>query len=236
MAKLDEETFTRSGVMDELKSMGQPNTAKIYGRHGVKEETYGVSFADLGDLERRIGVNHALALELWKTKVHDARVLATKVADCESMTKAEITGWMNDADNYVITDAISALAARMKAGLQLAMKWIDSKDEWTSAAGWGIISISAMNGTVDETAARQLLRRITRDIHHVKNRTRHTMNSALIAIGGSMDELRDEAIAAAKTIGKVEVDHGETGCKTPDAVSYIQRMVARPPRKRKTPR
>jgi hypothetical protein len=93
-----------------------------------------------------------------------------------------------------------------------------------------------MNGTVDETAARQLLRRITRDIHHVKNRTRHTMNSALIAIGGSMDELRDEAIAAAKTIGKVEVDHGETGCKTPDAVSYIQRMVARPPRKRKTPR
>jgi len=236
MAKLDERTFTRSGVMDELESMGKSSAAKTYGRHGVKEATYGVSFADLGDLQKRIGTNHALALELWKSKVHDARMLATRVADSGTMTNAEINGWMKDADNYIITDAISALAARMKAGLQLATKWIDSKDEWTSAAGWGIISIAAMQGAIDEGTARQLLQQIARDIHHAKNRTRHTMNSALIAIGGSMDELRDEAIAAAKSIGKVEVDHGETGCKTPDAVSYIQRMVARPPRKRKTTR
>ena len=236
VAKDGVDLASRSDVMEELKSRGKAGTATIYGRHGVKEETYGVSFADLGSLHKRIGTNHALALDLWKTKVHDARVLATRVADSSSMTKAEINGWMKDAGNYVITDAISSLAARMQAGLELAMKWIDSKDEWTSAAGWGAISVLAMNGGIDVPAGRTLLKRIVKEIHRAKNRTRHSMNSTLIAIGGSMEELRDEAIAAATAIGKVEVDHGETGCKTPDAIPYMQRMAARPPKKRKTPR
>ncbi len=51
------------------------------------------------------------------------------------------------------------------------------------------------------------------------------MNNALIAIGGSIDELRPRALEVARAIGKVEVDHGTTGCKTPAAEPYIKRMV-----------
>ena len=47
------------------------------------------------------------------------------------------------------------------------------------------------------------------------------MNRALIAIGRRTPPLRRAATAAAKRIGPVEVDHGETGCKTPDAVAAI---------------
>lgn len=53
------------------------------------------------------------------------------------------------------------------------------------------------------------------------------MSNALIAIGGSMPELQARALEIAAAIGAVEVDHGETGCKTPDAAAYIERMVAR---------
>jgi hypothetical protein len=35
------------------------------------------------------------------------------------------------------------------------------------------------------------------------------------------------ALDASKRIGTVEVDHGETGCKTPDAAPYIRKMVER---------
>ena len=35
------------------------------------------------------------------------------------------------------------------------------------------------------------------------------------------------SLAAARRIGKVEVDHGDTGCKTPDAVDYIRKMAER---------
>jgi hypothetical protein len=53
------------------------------------------------------------------------------------------------------------------------------------------------------------------------------MNGALIGIGIAKPALRNKAIAAAKRIGKVEVDHGETNCKTPDAVTYIEKAVKR---------
>jgi hypothetical protein len=39
--------------------------------------------------------------------------------------------------------------------------------------------------------------------------------------------LEKPAIAAAKQIGKVEVDHGETSCQIPDAIAYIQKARAR---------
>jgi hypothetical protein len=53
------------------------------------------------------------------------------------------------------------------------------------------------------------------------------MNSALIAIGVYRESLRDAAIQAARRIGIVEVDHGETDCKTPDAENYIRKAVER---------
>jgi hypothetical protein len=51
------------------------------------------------------------------------------------------------------------------------------------------------------------------------------MNMALIAIGVRSAGLRKLALAAAKRIGKVEVDHGDTSCKTPDAAAYIAKTV-----------
>jgi hypothetical protein len=52
------------------------------------------------------------------------------------------------------------------------------------------------------------------------------MNNAVIAIGIRSPTLRKLALTVAKRIGKVEVDHGETNCKTPDAAAYILKTVA----------
>jgi len=50
---------------------------------------------------------------------------------------------------------------------------------------------------------------------------------ALITIGGRDAALRKLATAAAKRIGVVEVDHGDTACATPDAVTYIAKLWER---------
>ena len=71
------------------------------------------------------------------------------------------------------------------------------------------------------------LARIEKDLHGSQNRVRHEMNNALIAIGIRNPELEKKAIAMAARIGKVEVDHGETGCKTPDAAAYIRKTLER---------
>ena len=65
-----------------------------------------------------------------------------------------------------------------------------------------------------------------------KNWVKYAMNNALINIGVRNPQLERKAIAVAKRIGKVEVDHGETACKTPDAVPYIKKTIAY--RKKKT--
>ena len=64
---------------------------------------------------------------------------------------------------------------------------------------------------------------------------RDAMNMAVILIGGRNDVLRKAALAAAKRIGKVEVDHGDTSCKTPDAGPYIEKMWERSAKKFASP-
>lgn len=66
---------------------------------------------------------HQMAFALWATGVHDARVLATKLADSEQMTRRQVGSWLNERTNYVINDAISGLAARMPAAARLAAEW-----------------------------------------------------------------------------------------------------------------
>ena len=42
-----------------------------------------------------------------------------------------------------------------------------------------------------------------------------------------VEELSDKAIAVAKQIGKVTVDMGDTACKVPSAVEYIEKVTKR---------
>lgn len=210
-----------------LAQKGKPDTVQIYRRHGVSGPCWGVSYDDLGKLVRQCPVDQDLARGLWRSGVHDARVLATKVADPARATAAEVEGWLRGADNYILVDALSGVAARLPTPAALMRRWIEDGSEWVSAAGWNVAAILATDRALDAVEVSGLLRRIQRGIHSAPNRTRHAMNNALIAIGGAMPEMRSEALAVANAIGRVEVDHGETGCQTPDAAGYIARMVAR---------
>jgi 3-methyladenine DNA glycosylase AlkD len=223
---------TAAELLEQLKRLGKPNTAKIYARHGVEEPSVGLPYAELGKLIKKLGTQHELATELWTSGVHDARVLATKVVDPLRIGLGELESWLNAASNYIITAAISGLAARTPYSLDLALKWTQSDEEWRGSAGWSIVSELAMQGGLDEATARDLLGRIERGIHQAKNRTRYSMNGALIAIGGSMPKVRERAFAVAKNIGRVEVDHGQTGCKTPDALPYMKKVIAHELRKK----
>jgi 3-methyladenine DNA glycosylase AlkD len=214
-------------TLRELKALGRPGTARIYARHGVSDPALGVSYASLGKLVRGLGTDHELALELWETGVHEARVLATRIADPERLTRARATRWLKDASDYVVTDAVSGLAARAPDAPAWAERWTRSRHEWTSAAGWNVIAVLVMDGRLSAATARSCLVRIRREIAGAPNRTRFSMNGALISIGGSLPELTGRALQAARAIGPVEIEHGQTGCKTPDAVGYIPRMVER---------
>ena len=217
-----------SEAMSRLERLGNESAVKTYRRHGVTGPAFGVRYADLYQLQKEIGVDQALAQGLWKSGNHDARVLATLVADPAAMSVKDLEAWQDDVASYPLNDAVAGVAARSGVAQQLAERWRSAKAEYRSAAGWQVIGgLSAPGTDVDDEWLRARLAEIRSGIHAAPNRTRNAMNSALISIGGYRPALRDEALAVARAIGKVEVDHGDTSCKTPDAVEYIEKMAVR---------
>lgn len=146
--------MTLKQTLAALKKAGTAQNRKVYGRHGVTGEQFGVSFADLNRLKKAVGIDHELALALHPGDRPDAFFL-------------------------------------------------------------------------------EPLEAIEKEIHDRPNRVRHSMNQAVISIGVRNAALEKRARAVAKRIGKVEVDHGETSCKTPDAVAYIEKTKAHRAKKKR---
>jgi 3-methyladenine DNA glycosylase AlkD len=217
-----------SEVLAALEEVGTEQNRKIYRRHGVQNPMYGVSVAELKKLHKQIKRDHELAQALWATGNHDARQLAAMVADPAQATDAEAEAWVRDLGNYVVTDSLSGYVAQTALARAKMEQWTRSDDEWIGTAGWNLLTHLAMyDRDLPDSFFEPYLQVIERDIHSRKNRVRYAMNNALIAIGIRGGTLTDKATAVAQRIGLVEVDHGETSCKTPDAASYIAKALAR---------
>jgi 3-methyladenine DNA glycosylase AlkD len=68
--------MTEKEILAELRSLGTEQNRKIYSRHGVQGEMFGVSYANLEKLRKKIKTDHMLAGQLWAAGNHDARILA----------------------------------------------------------------------------------------------------------------------------------------------------------------
>lgn len=222
-------TWTLESLMAEMKKRGTAQAVKIYKRHGMVEPLFGVSFADLGVFKKQIKTDHALALKLWATGNGDARHLATMIANPEQFTSKQLDMWVKNQNCTGVCDLTGGLVAKTRFAREKADAWILSKDEWIGRTGWNVVCSLAMNteNALPDAYFERLLKRLEKEIHSAKNFTRHMMNMALISIGGRNAKLRVQAEAAAKRIGKVHVDHGETSCKTPEAIPYIAKTWAR---------
>ena len=220
--------MTPDEVMAQLEQSGSAPTLKTYARHGITGAMFGVSYAVLGKLTKAIKVDQALAEKLWATGNHDARILATMIADAGTIGRKQLDTWASVPDNYVLSDAFARMVARTPHARAAAEAWTKSAGEYLGQCGWTVFAVlAATDQTISDADWLALLARMEQTIGSAKNRVRHAMNGALIAIGGRSTKLKTAAIAAAKRIGVVEVDHGDTSCETPDAVGYIAKVWAR---------
>lgn len=219
--------MTKTEAMRELKAAGTAQNRKVYARHGINEPMFGVSYAALGKLKKKIKTDQALAESLWDTGNHDARVLATMIADPQAIRAGTLDAWAKAADNRGLAAAVSNVAADAPTAKTRMEKWTVSRKEMVACAGWHTLaSIARADSGLPDRYFADHIGTIESKIHTAPNWVRYAMNNALINIGVRNAALRKKAVAASKRIGKVDVDHGETGCKTPDAASYIAKTVA----------
>ncbi|MHA2028208.1 MAG: DNA alkylation repair protein [Candidatus Kariarchaeaceae archaeon] len=215
-------------VMEQLRELGSEQKVKIYKRHGVNNDLFGVSIADLRKIKKTIKKDQNLAVELWETNNYDARMLATYIADPKEMSIALANDWVNSIDYYILSETLSSLIEKTSVWRELMEVWMSSDMEYVKSTAYYVFANALKSDKpITKEEIEDQLSIIKSSIHSESNRVKHTMNNALIAIGIFRPEFEKQAIEIAKSIGKVEVDHGKTSCKTPNAVDYIQRAITR---------
>jgi 3-methyladenine DNA glycosylase AlkD len=230
-------------IMAQLKKLGKESHRKTFIRHGAPADAiYGVPVADLKPIQKRIKKDYELSKELFDTGNSDAMYLAGLIGDESKMTKADLNRWARQATWYMISDySVAWVASESPHAIALATKWIDSKQEKIAATGWATLSnyvAVTPDDEMDLKLFRALLDRVVKEIHAERNAVKDNMNGFVIAVGSCVLPLHKRAIAAAKKIGKVDVDKGDTACIVRDAVEYIGKVEKRGSlgKKRKSPR
>jgi 3-methyladenine DNA glycosylase AlkD len=201
---------------------------------------FGVKIADLKVIAKKIKHNQELALQLYDTGNSDAMYLAGLVANGSGMTKKQIEDWAKSASWQMISDyTVPWVATESPYARELALKWMKSKHEQIASTGWftyaGIVATRS-DDELDMDEVEGLLQEVEKNISRAPNRVRYAMNNFVIAVGGCVKPLLKRAKMAAKKIGKVDVDMGDTSCKVPLATEYIDKIekAGRVGRKRAT--
>ncbi len=230
--------MTLEEVMTTLESLGSEQTRKIYKRHGSGDNLFGVKFGDLKPLAKKIGPNHKLAMKLWDTQNTDAQSLALLIAEPQKLTNEEAIHLAEHSKYYMVASMIAGVISHSPFATDKMYTYMKKEDEYIRQIGYNILSdilksdYENQTETISAEECQSILQTIENKIHSSANRARHAMNGAVIAIAVYKHSLTDEAIEAAKRIGKVEVDHGKTSCKTPDAIPYIKKCLAHQQKKK----
>ncbi len=221
--------MTASEVLAELKALGSPSIKKVLLNHGAREPFYGVKTEDLKKIQKRIGTDYTLALELYSSGITDAMYLAGLIADDVRMTPEDLQCWVDQAYWPLLSEStVPWVTAGGLHGTEMALRWIESETGSIACAGWCTLSsITAItpDGDLEIDGLHSLLERVTQSIHSQPNRVRYSMNGFVIAAGTNVVPLTEFALECAQQIGEVSVAMGATACKVPSAVEYISRAT-----------
>lgn len=232
--------MTLDEVMADLQAHGSEQTKKVLTRHGAREPFFGVKIEHLKTIVKKVKKDHALALAVYDTGNSDAMYLAALICDPAAMTKAQLSKWVKAAYWYMLACySVAWAAAESRFGRELALEWIGSKKEMIASAGWstyaGLLALKP-DEDLDHDEIVGLLDRVEAGIAAAPNRVKYAMNSFVIAVGSYVPTLTAKAKATGRAVGKVTVDMGDTDCKVPDAVAYIDKVISagKQGKKRKT--
>jgi len=199
--------MTAAELIAELRALANPVNVAGMARFGISSQgTLGVPVVEIRKLARRAGRDHALALELWQSGIHEARILATIVDQPEFLTRRQMHSWARDFDSWDVCDqACMNLFWRSPDAWAMVMKWSRARPEFVRRAAFSLIASLANKqkdapgevwslafGLIEEAATDE------------RNFVRKAVNWALRGIGKRSPLLRREAITVAKRIREMD--------------------------------
>jgi len=194
-------------VVDRLRLTGDPRAVEGMARFGIQSSnSFGVSVPKLRTLARELGHDHHLALKLWETGLHDARLLATMIDVPQQVTMSQMEKWVRDFDSWDVVDGCCGnLFDKTPFAVARAKEWCRREEEYEKRAGFVLMAELAVH---DKNAKDQVfldfLPSIINGASDTRNFVKKAVNWSLRQIGKRNLKLNKAAVSTALKIQKME--------------------------------
>jgi 3-methyladenine DNA glycosylase AlkD len=129
----------------ELNSRADPTRKPGMARVGIHvTHALGVSIPNVRAIAKRCGTDDDLALELWRTGIHEARILATLVADPRALTADQMEAWVGDLSSWDVCDFAADLFGRSKVGIKKIRAWARRPEGFVKRCAFSMIARRAV--------------------------------------------------------------------------------------------
>ena len=195
--------MTLDRVLARLHALARPDQLAGLARYGINtDRALAVRIPELRSLARETGRNHGLALALWATEIHEARILAAMVDDPAAVSEAQMEDWVAAFDSWDLCDQVcSNLFDRTPWAWAKAGDWAERRAEFVKRAGFTLMACLAVHDKRAEDAAfLALLPLIERESRDPRNYVKKAVNWALRQIGKRNRALHAEALNLAENL------------------------------------
>ena len=192
-------------IINKLKKLGTKRNREGMARFGIETKyAFGVNVTTLRKLAKEIGKNHKLAGELWKTKFHEARILACFIDEPEKVTERQMDLWVKGFNSWDLCDQCClSLFDKTPFAWKKVLEWVKSDKEFVRRAGFAMMAVLAVH---DKTAPDSKFLKFFPIIKvysvDERNFVKKAVNWALRQIGKRNAKLKKEAIKTAEQILK----------------------------------
>jgi 3-methyladenine DNA glycosylase AlkD len=199
--------MSSSEIISQIKRNGNPRNVEGMARFGINpDHTYGVSIPFLRDLAKKIGKSHALAQELWKTGIHEARILASFIDEPDKLDEKQLEDWVRDFDSWDICDQVcSNLFDKTQYAWKKAHEWPKWEEEFVRRAGFVLMAaLSVHDKKAKDDDFLKFFPSIRKYSTDERNFVKKAVNWALRQIGKRNPALNKKAIALGEEILKID--------------------------------
>ncbi len=211
------------GVLDTLRTMGDHSHLAGMERFGIDtRHALGIRVTDLRALARGLGRDHDLATGLWRSGVHEARMLATMVDEPERVTRPQMERWIAQVGSWDLCDGLCGnLLDRTPYWFDAALEWSAREPEFTKRAGFALMAWSAVHRkTEPDRRFEAFLPAIREQATDPRNYVKKAVSWALRQIGKRSAALHPPAVSTARYL--LDVDDPSARWIARDAIRELE--------------
>ena len=195
--------LTADQIIADLKQRANAQTVEGMARFGIRPaQALGISIPTLRKMAREIGRDQALAVVLWSSRIHEARILASMIAEPRLVSAELMEEWVNDFAAWDVCDQVCGnLFDKTPYGYQKATEWCQQEKEFVRRAGLVMMAELAVHDKqAQDGAFVQFFPLIKRYADDERNFVKKAVNWALRQIGKRSSHLRTLALECAYEI------------------------------------